>query len=100
MLTSTTLDHFIHGHGVPDFVKIDVEGEEDRVLAGAAELLARRSTVFLCELHSPEDVSQCRAIFDDHKYVMAALDESPVQWDADAVPGEFHIIARPNKLAL
>jgi FkbM family methyltransferase len=98
MLTSTTLDRFIQGHDAPDFVKMDVEGEEDHVLAGAGTLLARRSTVFCCELHSPEDVSQCRAIFDDHEYVMTALDGSPVQWDADAIPGEFHIVARPYKV--
>ena len=95
VLTSTTLDHFIQSHEPPDFVKMDVEGEEDRVLAGCRALLARRSTVFLCELHSREDASQCRAIFDEYEYVVTALDESPVQWDAEALPGEFHVIARP-----
>ena len=96
MLTSTTLDRFIQVHQAPDFVKIDVEGEEDRVLAGAEELLEGCATVFLCELHSREDAEQCRAIFDEHRYVMTALDESPVQWDTDISAGsEFHIIARP-----
>jgi len=95
VLTSTTLDDFIQSHEAPDFVKMDVEGEEDRVLAGCRGLLARRNAVFLCELHSREDASQCRALFDEYKYVVTGLDESPVQWDADALPGEFHVIARP-----
>ena len=30
----TTLDRLIAQHGVPSFIKIDVEGFEDQVLAG------------------------------------------------------------------
>ncbi len=92
---STTLDHFIRDHPVPDFVKIDVEGEEGRVLAGAQELLARRCAIFCCELHSPENLDQCRAIFSDGGYSMTAPDGGPVQWDRSVLPGEFHVIAHP-----
>jgi FkbM family methyltransferase len=47
----TSLDHFARGIGLwPDIVKIDVDGYEGRVLAGAAETLSRRPFILL-ELH-------------------------------------------------
>ena len=38
-----TLDQAIATYGVPDFVKIDVEGAEDRVIAGLSHAVARLS---------------------------------------------------------
>ncbi|NJL28799.1 MAG: FkbM family methyltransferase [Thermoanaerobaculia bacterium] len=40
---------------VPDLVKIDVEGAEGRVLAGARRLLAENHTQWLVELHGWDD---------------------------------------------
>ncbi|MGH7554427.1 MAG: FkbM family methyltransferase, partial [Longimicrobiales bacterium] len=41
-LRTTTLDRFIETHPAPDFIKIDVEGEEGRVLEGARSLLVSK----------------------------------------------------------
>lgn len=49
-----TLDRVLAG-AVPQFVKIDVEGAELRVLAGATELLERGETAFLIEVHEGHD---------------------------------------------
>ncbi len=38
----------------PDFIKIDVEGAEDRVIRGAARTIARHRPVMLIEIHTPE----------------------------------------------
>jgi FkbM family methyltransferase len=38
---------------VPDFVKCDVEGAENRLLAGATKLLARKRTTWKMSLHLP-----------------------------------------------
>lgn len=46
---STTLDCTMDAVGVPDFVKIDIEGGELGALLGAPRLLAERRTVFLIE---------------------------------------------------
>lgn len=51
-LESTTLDDFCASIGrYPDFLKIDVEGHEGHVLAGATEVLKRRPQM-LIEVHS------------------------------------------------
>jgi len=53
-LRTTTLDLFAKVHPIPDFLKIDVEGEEGAVLDGAVGLQARRKMSICCEIHSRE----------------------------------------------
>lgn len=51
-VATTTIDHEVRGTGcIPDVLKIDVEGAEDRVLAGAARTLAEHRPLVVCELH-------------------------------------------------
>jgi FkbM family methyltransferase len=50
----TTLDHMIALHGVPDYIKIDVEGFEPEVLAGLGQAVALISFEYLPAL---QDVS-------------------------------------------
>ena len=52
----TTLDALVAKHGAPDFVKIDVEGAEARVLGGAT-FAAKRETRFLVEMHAMPELS-------------------------------------------
>lgn len=93
---TTTLDLFVARNPVPDLVKIDVEGEEGRVLAGATELLTRRRTLFCCELHSDECAKQVLEIFSRHGYVVTTTDGRAVDLRETVVPGELQVVARPD----
>ena len=50
-VAALSLDDLAARHGLPDVVLIDVEGYEDRVLAGAAATIAAARTTFLVEVH-------------------------------------------------
>ena len=52
----TSLDDFVYqmGHPEPDFIKIDVEGFEGKVLSGAGKVLSQARPVVLCEIHNTE----------------------------------------------
>jgi FkbM family methyltransferase len=94
-LTCTTLDEFIAGHPFPDFVKIDVEDEEGRVIAGAPKLLAERRTAFCCELHSQSSAEQVTAAFARHRYRVTTLAGEPFRLERPIISGEVQVIAAP-----
>jgi FkbM family methyltransferase len=50
----------------PQFLKIDVEGAEARVLRGASALLRRPDVAVLVATHAPALASECRAILEGH----------------------------------
>lgn len=56
-----SLDRFIECQGIqaPDVIKIDVEGAEARVLAGAAKILEARRPNLIVETHSPSVEAEC-----------------------------------------
>jgi FkbM family methyltransferase len=49
-ITGLDLEEAARGWPAPDFVKIDAEGEEERVLAGGARLFARHSPLVMFEI--------------------------------------------------
>ncbi len=61
-VATTSLDLFREDEASPDFCKVDVEGAEDRVLAGAAGLLASGRTRWLIEVHSAEKEETVRGL--------------------------------------
>ena len=59
-------------------IKIDVEGHEEAVLAGATETLAREKPTILCEIeerHNPGGIARIREFFASRGYRTAALQE-------------------------
>jgi FkbM family methyltransferase len=94
-LETTTLDLFAKEHPAPDFLKMDVEGEEGRVLEAASDVLAQRKTRICCEVHSREAAESVLATLNRFGYTVTLLDGSLAKVPETVVAGEFHILARP-----
>lgn len=65
-----TVDHLISEGALaaPDFMKIDTEGHELRVLFGARQTLAVRRPDLLIEFHSPELHGSCQTLLEQYGY--------------------------------
>ena len=61
-IDTMTLDQAAARFGVPQLIKIDVEGAETEVLLGGMALLAETRPSLIIETHSPEQLSQCTSI--------------------------------------
>lgn len=86
----STLDDFWSHLSAPDLVKIDVEGEEARVLLGATNLLRQVRPRIIVEVREPEVIG---SLLRGQQYVL---------FDADRRQSEQAEIAAPawNTLAL
>ena len=72
-VTLTCLDAFLADHRAPDLVKIDVEGAEADVLAGAERLLCEGTTL-LIELHGHAVARTVAALLRERGYEFETLD--------------------------
>lgn len=63
----SSLDDEARGWPAPDFVKIDAEGEEERILAGGQEFFARHSPLVMFEV-SASDKMRLRHLFEAMGY--------------------------------
>ena len=63
-----TADRLAAELGLPDFMKVDTEGHEAKVLAGAQEILLEGRTDFLIEFHSEANNFWCQAELRDAGY--------------------------------
>lgn len=95
-LQTTTLDLFSSTHPLPDFMKIDIEGEEGRALEGAQQLLARKRPVICCEVHSEQAGHEVLAALSPHRYKVETLDGKPFQPTSDIVAGEVQVMCFPQ----
>jgi len=70
------------GFPPPDLIKIDVEGAEGAVLAGAVEMLQKYAPIIFLATHGPEQHQDCVAILKQHGYsVGGAAGEAADQTD-------------------
>lgn len=60
IVETISLDEFVFREGnlAPNLIKIDVEGREGKVLAGARQLLKQFKPIIICEVHYPESAKQ------------------------------------------
>lgn len=87
---ATTLDEAARRFGSPNFVKMDVEGEEGRVLKGAARLLREDRPVFLIELHGPACKAEAARVFAQARYELYSLNGTRLPHSHDL---PHHILA-------
>jgi hypothetical protein len=70
----TKLDAAAQKFFVPDFIKMDIEGAEDRALAGASNIIVSRKPSMIIEVHGKETEERCRTILMQHGYVPIVVD--------------------------
>ncbi len=82
-LKTVTLDQVAGDGPLPGFIKIDVEGAELRVLAGARRVVGAGRPVIVCEAHSDAAVSQIGDLLPG--YIVTSVGHP---WRLLAVPAE------------
>lgn len=98
-LTTITLDDFVSRNPLPDFIKIDVEDEELRVLQGARSILRKRKATICCELHSEGSARGVCSILSEYGYRITDLQGQPFEISGPVIPGEVQILATPTQMS-
>jgi len=88
LVETVTLDELVVSGRLPppSFVKIDVEGAEKLVLAGAAEVIRRHRPAFAVSTHSEDLRRQCADILSDHGYRLPPVGGSRDESELLALP--------------
>jgi FkbM family methyltransferase len=80
----------------PQLIKIDVEGAEAMVLAGARKTIRGHQPVIFAEVHSPALLAECQGLLESEGYRVEPTDQDTVRTQAKDV---FQIQATPSGLA-
>jgi len=92
LVETISLDEFVfqEDYPAPNLIKIDVEGEEARVLMGASRLLREHKPIIICELHNFQSAQEAYGVL-----MRLGYDCKPWQKrKTDSIYG--HIIALPK----
>jgi FkbM family methyltransferase len=73
---ATTLDEAVEVYGVPNVIKMDIEGAELLALQGATRLLREHRPTLILEIHSPELVKKILPMLRDFDYELIELTEN------------------------
>ncbi len=94
---TTTLDALVGSYPPPDFIKMDVEGEELSVLQGGEEVIRANRPIFCIELHSTQLAKDCIEFLRSHGYRVTELDGSPIREHEAVRPGDLQVMAFPSE---
>ena len=73
---NVSLDSLVPRIGGPCLVKLDVDGQEANILAGASKFLAQSQARFIVETHSVELEHDVIGIFENHGYQLRILTQA------------------------
>jgi len=104
-ITSLDSEDALRGWSTPDFLKIDAEGEEERILAGGRNFFARHSPLIMFEIKAGDKVNEhLRALFPKMGYrLFRQLGNAPILIADDAQepldPYELNLFAaKPDRV--
>ncbi len=108
VVTMSTVDNYCEEHGLtPDLLKVDVEGFELSVLAGAQKTLAESRPSLQIELHcdilgrydaTPEDIWNVIDRDEYHVWIQRTDQHVPVPYDgAEPLIGRVHLFMKPRE---
>lgn len=93
---TTYLDAFVFrdNHPPPNIIKLDVEGEEGKVLMGARRVIRKFHPIFILELHGQGSSSRANRVLRNAEYNFYNFDGQPLEklpsfGHALAIAGEF-----------
>jgi FkbM family methyltransferase len=87
----TTLDQAVEQWGAPAFIKLDVEGAEDKVLEGARQTIERVKPSWLIEIHTPQCEAAVRETLKRAGYAFFQVSGEAIT-EGSVLPN--HVIAR------
>jgi FkbM family methyltransferase len=84
-----TLDDFVfkEANPAPHVIKIDVEGAEADVLAGASEVLRRNRPLIFLATHGEAVQRECRNILNGHGFIVKSVDGQPMDRADELIAG-------------
>ncbi len=97
-VATQTLDSFVYAekHPLPSLVKIDVEGAEGKVLAGAERILKEARPLVFCEVHNYQVAQEVSRILARNNYALFNIDRDFARIeDFTGYYGICHVLAKP-----
>ncbi|GAB6048158.1 hypothetical protein JCM19379_19860 [Methyloparacoccus murrellii] len=91
VVNTMSLDQAADIYGIPDFVKVDVEGHEYELLKGARNILAKGKTILLLEV--TQHGNEILKFLTENGYVVTDLRGHPLQHP------EYYVAAYPRHLS-
>jgi FkbM family methyltransferase len=92
-----SLDDFAAANGVPNFIKMDIEGEELRALQGARKLLRERPALCI-EIHSSQLAVEVNKLLSEYNYYVELIEDSGLSpyTPGEARPGDVQVLCTPK----
>jgi FkbM family methyltransferase len=98
-VTCTTLDTLAVMHGVPDLVKIDVEGHELEVLDGAVGLIRAERTRWMIEIHNADLGQGADDRLRSHHHDLQFHRHTGYPPGSEGWQNHYYVFAVPSRLA-